>query len=107
MAWREQYRAGGPIGIRDRLDDSIERGDVLLDTWTSKKEKTKLHSKRLFPQHVRLQGSTSLWLTKTPKPISNGPVSSHLQAHKKLNGFVVVAAERDALDALLCVRMKS
>jgi hypothetical protein len=54
-----------------------------------------------------LQGSTSPWLTKTPKAISNGPVSSHLQAHKNLDGFVVVAAERDALDALLCVPMKS
>jgi len=36
-----------------------------------------------LPQHVRSQGSTSPWLTKTPKAISNGPVSGHLQAHKK------------------------
>ena len=46
MAWREQYRAGSPIGIRDRLDDLIERDDVLLDMWTSKKKKPKRRSKR-------------------------------------------------------------
>jgi len=45
-AWREQYRTGSPMRVRDRLDDLIERGDVLLDTWTSKKKKTKLRGKR-------------------------------------------------------------
>jgi hypothetical protein len=65
------------------LDGLIKRDDVLLDMWTRKKKKQNCAANDGLPQHVRLQGTTSPSLIKTRKAISNGPVSRHLQAHKK------------------------
>jgi len=64
MAWREQYRPSSPTEIRDRLDDLIKPGGVLLNTWTSKKKKNCAENDG-FPQQVPLQGNTSPWLIKT------------------------------------------
>jgi hypothetical protein len=64
MAWREQYRPSSPTEIRDRLDDLIKPGGVLLNTWTTKKKKNCAENDG-FPQQVPLQGNTSPWLIKT------------------------------------------
>jgi hypothetical protein len=47
------------------------------------------------------------FLTKTPKAISNKPVTVICKPTKSPDGFPAVAAGHGALDALLCVPMKS
>ena len=37
MAWREQYRSGRAIEIRDRLDELVQRGESLYSNWMTQK----------------------------------------------------------------------
>ena len=37
MAWREEYRSGRAIEIRDRLDGLVQRGESLYNNWMAKK----------------------------------------------------------------------
>jgi hypothetical protein len=37
MAWREEYRSGRTIEIRDRLDGLVQRGESLYNNWMAKK----------------------------------------------------------------------
>ena len=37
MAWREEYRSGRAIEIRDRLDDLVQRGESLYKNWMAER----------------------------------------------------------------------
>jgi hypothetical protein len=40
MAWREQYRSGRPMEIRDRLDELVRIGESLCNKWMNNKHPT-------------------------------------------------------------------